>query len=519
MRQAIRTKAPRGQTVDVYSTPAPVGGWNARDALANMPETDATKLINWFPTTSDVRLRGGREEYASDITGLVKTLAVYNKLDGNSEMFAVSDNDVYDVSSAGVAAAQSATVTNGEFQYTNFGDGTTNWLIMVNGVDKPLYYNGSVWLSVDAITSPALIGLTSTDIINVSQYKGRLVFVEKDSLSFWYPSANAAGGDLIEFDLSSLCRKGGYLMWTATWSFDSGDGPDDALVCMTSEGEVIVYRGTDPSTASEWTLIGVYFVGKPLGRRSHVKFGGDLIAIIQNGAFPLSTALQSAQVDTTFALTNKIEDAFNEVAASYGDNFGWEATLYPAEEALVFNIPIAEGGEHKQYVMNTITKSWCEFNSWNGECFVEYKKELYFGFEAGVRKAWTGTSDSGNQIVALGKAAFNYFGNTSQQKRFNFFRPLFRVNGSITYYAGLDVDFTDNEITGTSTYTAPETSLWDTAIWDDSLWTGALLVVRQWSSPNNNVGYSASGGIRVETASYTVKWVSCDYVYERGGIL
>ena len=519
MRKAIRTKAPRAQVVEVYSTPAPIGGWNSRDALASMPPIDAVKLVNWFPDTSDIVMRGGKERYSTGITGTVDTLAVYNKMNGSSEMYAVTENDVYNVSASGAAIAQSVTITGGRCQSINFGDGTSNWLIMVNGVDKPLYWDGSTWTSVDAITSPALIGLTSSDIVHVSEYKGRLIFLENDSLSFWYLPSGAAGGELLEFDLSALCTRGGHLMWSSTWSFDSGDGPDDALVFMTSEGEVLVYRGTDPSTASSWVLIGVYFIGKPLGRRSFVKYGGDLIAIVQDGAIPLSSALQSDTIDPTFALTDKIAPSFNESSRSYGDNFGWEALVFPTQKAMIFNIPIAEGGIHKQYVMNTVTKAWCEFDSWDGECFVEYNKDLYYGYEGGVMKAWTGASDDGLEITSVGKTAFNYFGNTSQQKRVTLFRPLLLVNGSITYYAGLDVDFSDAPISGTSTYTTPGSSLWGTAIWGTSLWSGGLQVVRQWLSPVNNVGYSISSGLRVESSQFVVRWVSCDYAYERGGVL
>lgn len=520
MRRAIRTKVPRDQVVEVFSSPAPIGGWNARDALANMPPVDAVLLKNWFPSTSDVVLRGGDESYATGITGVVETLAVYNKLDGENKMFAATSTDVYDVSGPGAASAQSVTITNGQCESLTFGDGTNNWLIMVNGSDKPLYYNGSSWVSVDSGTSPALSGISDTrDLIHVNQFKGRLIFLEKHSLSFWYLPSFYAGGELREFDLSALCRRGGYIMWCATWTFDAGDGPDDSLVFMTSEGEVIVYRGTDPSSSEAWVISGVYYIGKPLGRHSYVKYGGDLIAIVQDGAFPLSSALQSATVDQRVALTDKINNAFKEASAQYGENFGWQAVLYPTEAALLFNIPVEPGGEHKQYVMNTITKSWCEFDSWNGECFAEYNKALYYGYDGGVKKAWTGRNDSGSDIVAYGKTAFNYFGNTSQQKRFNFFRPLLRVNGSITYYTGLDIDFTDNAITNISTYTAPASGLWDSGLWDTAKWSGSLQVVRQWTSPSNNVGYSASGGIRVESSSYYVRWVSCDYVYERGGVL
>jgi len=308
-------------------------------------------------------------------------------------------------------------------------------------------------------------------------------------------------------------------MWSATWSFDAGDGPDDAIVFMTSEGEVIVYRGTDPSTAANWVLSGVYFIGKPLGRRSFTKFGGDLIAITQNGAFPLSTALQSSTVDNTVAITNKIEGAFNRASRDYGANFGWEGTVYPAQSAIIFNIPEIVGGRHKQYVMNTITKAWCEFDSWDGECFAEFNKELYYGASGVVRKAWTGRSDDGTDIVGVGKTAFSYFGNTSQQKKFNFFRPLLRVNGNIAFLTGMDVDFSDVEIAGSSTFTVPTTAVWDTAVWDTAVWGGGLEVVRQWSSPRNNVGYAASGGIKVNTKDLEVHWVASDFVYEKGGVL
>jgi len=48
-----------GRAAGVASLPAPVGGWNARDSLANMESTDAVILDNLFPTVSSVNLRGG----------------------------------------------------------------------------------------------------------------------------------------------------------------------------------------------------------------------------------------------------------------------------------------------------------------------------------------------------------------------------------------------------------------------------------------------------------------------------
>jgi len=517
VRQPLRTKAqPRDQVTGVFSISAPTGGLNARDSLANMEPLDAVQLLNWFPTTTDCVLRGGQADYGT-VTGTVETLAVYNQMNGTNKMYAISDTDLYDVSSSGAGTAKSLTITDGKWQYVNFGDGTNNWLILVNGVDAPYFFDGTTWTLITGVSSPAITNVTPANLVHVNEYKGRLYFIEKDTLSFWYAAAGAAGGALTEFDLSSYASEGGYLMWMATWSFDSGDGPDDAAVFMTSEGEAIVYRGTDPSTAADWVLTGVYKIGKPLGRRSFLKFEGDLIAITQAGAYPLSVALQSS--DKTLALTNKIENLFNMEARDHGTNFGWEATYYPLRSALIFNVPHEVGTTHHQYVMNTITQSWCEFDSWNGETFAVFNNELYYGESGAVRKAWTGTSDDGSDIVAIGKTAFNYFGNTSQQKRFNFFRPLLRVNGGINFLTSFDVDFSDNEIIGSSSFSVSASTVWDTAVWDSGAWQAGLEVVRQWTSPKDNVGYAVSGGIKVNTKDLEVHWVSCDYVYERGGVL
>jgi len=520
MRKAARQKgqgSPRGPVSVVQSISAPTGGWNARDPLPDMSPNDAIKLLNWFPTATDCILRGGNAAYCTGITGTVKTLAVYNKMDGTSEMFAVDDNDVWDVSSLGAAAAQSTTLTNGKFQHLNFGDGTNNYLMMFNGVDSPLYYNGSTWLSVTGATSPAITGLTTSSIIHANEYQGRLFLIEKDSLSFWYLTAGAAGGAATEFNLSSFATKGGYLMWMGTWSFDSGDGPDDTAVFMTSEGEVIVYRGTDPSTAADWGLIGVYQLGDPIGRRSFIKLAGDLLVIAQNGVFPLSKALQEA--NDTVASTHKIEKAFTAAARDYGSNFGWEAVYYPLQSAMIFNIPIIEGGEHKQYVMNTITGSWCEFDSWDAECFAVYNDELYFGGSTIVQKSWSGTDDIGSDIVGVGKTSFNYFGGISQQKKVALFRPLLQVNGDLSFLTGLDIDFSDNEITGESTYSVTAKAQWDVSSWDLSYWASGLEVVKQWTSPTPNVGYAVSGSLKVNTSDLEIHWVANDYVYETGGVL
>lgn len=503
----------------VKSYPAPVGGWNARDALANMKPTDAVRLVNWFPRTTDVVIRGGRGEHGTGLSGSIDTVAVYNALAGTSKMFASSDDGLWDVSTAGAGTPVVATVTNGRWQWINMGNGTANYLMMFNGVDKPLYFDGSSWIEVDGASSPALTGITTTELIAPMDYLGRLFLIQKTSLSVWYLAAGAVGGALTEFDFSPIFTKGGYLVVTGTWSFDGGDGPDDYAAFVTSEGEVAIYRGTNPSSAATWVKVGTYFLGKPLGRRSLVNYGGDLVLITQNGAFPLSQALQAATIDYKTAVTNKIETAFNDAARTYGSHFGWEATLFPAQSAMLFNIPIAEGVRSEQYVMNTTTKAWCRFNAWNANTFAVFNGELYFGGAGVVTKAWTGVSDDGGNIFADAKTAFSYFESQSQQKQFKLFRPLLAVNGTISFLTGLDVDFNDTTIEGSATYSVTAGAQWDVSNWDEAYWAATLQITKEWTSPQENLGYAAAGKLKVATNALTVQWMSCDYVFEPGGIL
>lgn len=516
LRTPFRAKANKRQQISrVVSTSAPVRGWNARDALAAMRPGDAIKLLNWFPTTTDVVVRGGNSDHLTG-TGVVRTLAVYNGITGTSKMFAATNTGVFDASSAGAVGASVATSTNGYWQYTNFGDGTNNWLIMVNGTDKPNYYNGSAWTAVDAASSPALTGLTTTSIINVFAHKGRLFFIEKNTLSFWYLSAGSSGGALTEFDLSSIATKGGYLMAGGTWSVDSGSGPDDRAVFITSEGEAIVYIGTDPSDSTKWSKVSTYFLGRPRGRRCVVQVGGDLVIIMENGAFPLSAIMQSPVIEQKLAISDRIVNAFNDASRTYGSLVGWEGVFYPARSAILFNIPTVTDTAAIQYVMNSTTKAWCEFDSWPAVCFAVFNGDLYFGKDTGVQKAWTGTSDDGLNIMVDGKEAFSKFGSDSQ-KQCVLYRPILQVNGPVQYLTGLDVDFKDTAIVGTAEYTVTTGAQWDVDKWDDCFWSASLDIMRQWGSPKENLGTWFAGKVKIQTNALEIHWIASDWMFNLGG--
>ena len=62
---------PQGRTAVTASVSSPIGGWNARDSIAEMPPLDAVILNNLYPTPTDVQLRLG---YTKACTGIVDNL-------------------------------------------------------------------------------------------------------------------------------------------------------------------------------------------------------------------------------------------------------------------------------------------------------------------------------------------------------------------------------------------------------------------------------------------------------------
>ena len=117
---------------------------------------------------------------------------------------------------------------------------------------------------------------TDEDIIHVNVYKKRIWGVLKDSLDACFLDSDAVAGAATKFPLGSVFQRGGYLVAMATWTLDSGEGPDDYAVFISSKGEVAVYGGIDPTDATDFTLKGIFFTAPPIGRRCFCKLGADL---------------------------------------------------------------------------------------------------------------------------------------------------------------------------------------------------------------------------------------------------
>ena len=496
------------------SLPAPVGGWNARDSIAEMDEKDAVILTNFFPSTTSVNLRGGYTRFSTGYGAQVETVLAYSGATTN-KLFGIAGGGVYDATSGGaVGAAAISGLTNSRWQYVNIATPGGNFIEMCNGADHVYTFDGTTWTDRDG----AITGVSSSTLIGINLHKNRIWFVQSGTLKAWYLPVQSISGAANALDLSAFCPHGGYLMAMATWTMDAGYGVDDMAVFITSNGDVLVYRGTDPSSASTWALVGVFWVGSPIGRRCFIKYKGDVLLITQDGLLPLSEALESSRVNPKVALTDKIQKATSDAVTNYGSNFGWNVVPYPKENALVLNVPVATNANQQQYVMNTITGSWCNFTGWYANVFELYLDNLYFGSTDFIGKAWATYADAGQAIMAQGLQAFSYYGSPAQTKRFTMMRPTFYASSPPAVLGQMNVDFDQTAATATLASASAVGGLWDQVTWDQGIWGAGLELSRQWQGASG-VGYCGAPNLLTNTNSIQLQWLSTDVVLEPGAIL
>lgn len=491
-----------------FPTPAPVGGWNTRDAIAAMPEDTASILDNWFPNIGRVDIRPGYTTHATGLSGNIETLAAYESAT-NSIFIAAANGGFYNVTSAGaVGAALASGFTSNRWQHANM-DGKIGF---VNGTDTPQQYDGTTFGTMTLTGT----GLTATNVIGINIFQSRSYFWEDNSQDFWYSAVDTLGGALTKFPLSRVGQFGGKLLAMGTWTRDAGDGMNDLAVFLMTSGEVIVYSGTNPG--SDFSLIGIFRIGAPLSIRGIAKIGGDLVVILKDGYASLQKVINQDRVGDAGYISNQIGPSVTSVTQQYGDNFGWEVFHYPRGNMLIFNIPLATNATYNQHVFNTNTGAPCRFKGINARCWGLYKDKAYFGGSGVVYLFDNGFSDNGGAIDADALTAETYLNPKNTQKLLTAAQVIMRSDVAIALSIAIQPDFKRPDVAYRTDVVDTGSSDWDTATWDEATWTSGNLDSKAWYSMGS-MGYSFRARVKIRENGQLVKWYSINYMYEPGGLI
>ena len=521
-------------TATSTSVPAPVGGWNARDSLANMDPTDAITLDNMIPGTDRVDGRRGYSTHSSPsgVTLDIDTLATWAGPSSQSLWaFAMvtTNKRAFDCTTpAGTPSANAAfsalahTGTRADYVTEVFSNSGGTYLYCCDalGENAPAHYNGTTW------AAPSISGVTAANLVSVAAYRYRLFFIEKNSLNLWYLPRDAIAGTVTRFSLGGYAKDGGYLVAAGTWTVDAGDGVDDMFVVVTSQGQVLLYQGNDPSSASAWRLAGIYKTAPPIGPHCLLRYGSSLFVLTTDGMVAVESLFSQSLAQPAVPITDKVRSAFYQSAQDWGTQPGWSSIYYPAGRYILVNIPqssyssVSTSKPVHQYVMNTQTRQWCRFTGMSARSWALMNGALYFGSTAGVvYKADDTYTDGTNTIQYKVKQAFNYFGTRGNVKQWTMMRPTFLTDAltvSGTIY--IDTDFQARQLIAGTAITAGSGAVWDATPWDTAFWDSSVEILQEWQMAGG-IGHCAAPVILIETNGAQLSWYATDWVYRVGGMI
>lgn len=356
--------------------PFPSGGLNKRDPEDGMDPLDCRRMDNILPKAGygvvvPTFLGAGAVMDIAPIETLITMPFI-----GGQRLYGFANGDIKQITPSLTAVELKTGQTNNFWQHAIINDD----LILVNGADQPQRIIATNTIIDSTYTGS---GLTDNNLFDVTLYKNRLYFAEKNSTKIWYGNTGESEGNVTEFNLQGVLKFGGKIEWISSWTDSTGVGLQDFFVIMSNRGEILVYQGDDPGL--NWSLAARFKVGNPLGRRSKQNIGADLWFMTADGVYSMSQILaKSSKIGSYIALSDKIRDEYQEFARSYvTDAVGWQ--IFHVEKENLVLICGTVGSDLRQYGINLETGAWCRLiNCYSGYSWANFQGISYYGAAGGL---------------------------------------------------------------------------------------------------------------------------------------
>lgn len=510
----------------------PTQGWNARDNMDSMQSAYALAMINMVPENGYLRMRKGTQIYQDEsiaggdlsTSGELETLVTFNA-GGVEQLIASRGDQVFLVEDTLTATSIKSGVSSARWQTMMFN----GYLVMVNGFDNPQQWDGTTCSDITMTLKDdqgVVIGdLDKSDFIGCTSFKGRAIYWADDEQRFFYADiAGSYAGDVIQFPIEMIAKKGGKIVSIMNYARDTGSGMDDMLVIHMSTGEVLVYSGDDPATAYSWELVNTYQIGAPLSIRGNTQYGGDQVIASNDGFINLTTALPNQKFSKAGNIGDVIINAAKTAARKWSGNYGWEVEFFPEIGWLIFNVPAANGS--RQYVLNTVTNAWFRLDAIDAVTWCVFDGMLLYGDRDGnIMQAEKGTWDERgslrNPIIWKVITAFSKLGSMGTAK------TVHGASMTHNYPRGeyLDIDILTDYDRRTSypVMTPPETfpAVWDVGVWDVDAWSEAADAYEEYTRRDNyaagDTGVTIALKIRGMSKQQTIYIYDLSIEYKNGG--
>lgn len=228
------------------------------------------------------------------------------------------------------------------------------------GAAGPYTWNGTTFASL-SVTLPGTgdwASLATSNIIHGHPFKGRVYYWSPDSDEFLYTALHATGGTVTEFPLDTLSQAGGGIQMITSLTMDGGSGPDDFLVIVLTTGETVVYQGSDPGSADDWSLVGRFHLPIPVNAGASAQMGADTIILTKRGLIPVQQFIKQGFGNTGVGWIDAINPRLDQLL-NYGGPYqrGHRIAYCPDSGLLAVVVSGIDGG-NLLYAMDLQSQSW-----------------------------------------------------------------------------------------------------------------------------------------------------------------
>ena len=522
MRQPRAKTKPRKTTL--ASFPVPTAGLISNRNLA-MPTgraipPGAAILENWFPTPSTIRLRRGLQRRSTIDDGKPVTSLFTYVLGGQQQLFAATDDGIYDVTRDDDPEPILGGTVNGDWVTVQFSTTGGTYVIGVNGTDTGFIYDGS------SFANWTLTGVDTADLSYIWVYKRRIWLIEKDSLNAWYLPVDQIGGEAEMFPLGGEFNRGGSLLFGQNWSLDSGGdgGLSEQCIFVSTQGEVVTYQGLAPDSAETWGKVGTYRIGSPLGKKAFIRAGGDLVIATSIGFIPLGQAIQRDYAALgAIAISQPIADEWRNAVTLRGMD-GWICELWGEGGMVLVAPPTPSDMAPVVYVTNSDSAAWATFTGWRPTAMETFRGGLVLGSTEGrVQNAWIGGRDEDMPYTGIAMPLFNDLGAPGQRKFAEFARAVLRSTNPVTERITARFDWNMSPPAPPAGAVPDAKSLWDLGEWDSAVWNEARMTnIQEYWRSVGGTGYAASVVLQITSGAaipIDAELVRLDFTYAQGDVV
>lgn len=531
---------PSPPVTNIKNIPAPIGGMDNRIPLSSNNEKICTYTFNLIPSSFGMKIRSGYREWQVGLNnGSGSGLGTIIPFEGNSEgafddkLFAATNEGIWDVSIVG-----DTPVLKVAFDNTSIEAGFGTYAHYIDGSDDEfLYYadsvNGLFQYIQDTDTWEVPTGISGIDIslINfVVVHKLRMWFsVQNSTIASYLPVESNSGNIEGTFNFGAKFKHGGGLVGLFNWTVDGGDGVDDFLIGISSAGDVLPYKGSDPSQ-SDWGLVGTYFVGSMAkGSRCASQYGGNVILLSTYGITQMSDLLRGVdpRLPNEDSIGSKIAEFIRTDMVQYRNEDGWDIKYLATEGIIIIVTPKRLDGTYLQYVYQGDISGW---GLWRGLAITTidvWEDKVYFGTEDGRVMAMDVSKDgilldpppntiNGQNIQFSMLTSYQDYGTPGIFKRGKIIRPNFISRSDVAFNVQFRYDYDVSELELSAISPDKPFSQWDVSKWDAAIWSDNSLSLFGRTVGASGVGRYMAIAIRGSGITGT-RLISMDAFWDIGG--